>query len=687
MAETTITDAGCLSRALKSASAESARFNLQATVNCVLRSKTNTVMLALQDGTGHAWAQGPCSDTPADNLPRPRPGDIVRLSGHISRGEPAHTAEARFSALQITGHTNPSSPRKASIAEIANGQLDWNYIQVEGLVRDVFPSETSPTFSILILADGTGLQRIHIPLVETRYEELSALVGRKVRLSGFPNLNACSYRSYVGREFHCPGIACIQTTDNEDADPFDVPPMESLLAKTTLQIACSGRVKARGVVRCTWAEGNALVQTDGGEVFSIQCSPKGIPARGDFIEASGLPLSDNFHITLTHINWRKCQPFQTREESPVVITNFTRLTMSRTSEKAQLHGKSVRFRGRVRTLPDSEICKDTILIEDGASIIPVNVSALRNAPCRIQPGSEVEIDGTYVMVAEYGHVGFPFSKAAGFQIVLSNPDDLRVLRNPPWWTIERLLSVIGTLLAALIAIIIWNGALRRVATRKGRELFREQLGHVRADLRTEERTRLAVELHDTLAQNLTGVSMEIEAAYDLRGHAPRPMLDHLDIAAKALKSCRDELRNCLWDLRSQALEEQDMSKAVLKTLQPIVDDSRLVVRFNVSRSRLSDNTAHALLRVIRELVVNAIRHGNASSIRVAGTLDRDSLRCSVTDNGCGFDRETAPGVLQGHFGLQGIQERIGEIGGEFDVKSAPGKGTRAVITLKVPSGE
>ena len=193
-----------------------------------------------------------------------------------------------------------------------------------------------------------------------------------------------------------------------------------------------------------------------------------------------------------------------------------------------------------------------------------------------------------------------------------------------------------------------------------------------------------MELHDTLAQNLTGVSMEIEAANDLRGDAPRPMLDHLGIAAKALKSCRDELRNCLWDLRSQALEETDMTKAVLKTLQPVVNDSRLAVRFNVPRARLSDNTAHALLRVIRELVVNAIRHGNATTVKVAGTIDGDKLLCSVTDDGCGFNPDAAPGILQGHFGIQGIQERIDEIGGTYEISSTPGKGTKATISVPIP---
>ena len=267
-------------------------------------------------------------------------------------------------------------------------------------------------------------------------------------------------------------------------------------------------------------------------------------------------------------------------------------------------------------------------------------------------------------------------------VTTGDDESVTVTRLPGFLTAVNLFAVIGVLVGLAVLVLIWNRALRTLVERRTRALLKEQIGHVKADLKTEERTRLAVELHDTLAQNLTGVSMEIETANALRG-TPE-MAPHLDFASKALKSCRDELRNCLWDLRSQALEEPDMRKAILRTLQPHVNDSRITVRFPVPRTKISDNTAHALLRIVRELVVNAIRHGNATNIRVAGTLDRDALRCAVTDNGCGFVPESAPGLLQGHFGIQGMRERIEELGGELVLESAPGKGARATITIPVP---
>ena len=99
-----------------------------------------------------------------------------------------------------------------------------------------------------------------------------------------------------------------------------------------------------------------------------------------------------------------------------------------------------------------------------------------------------------------------------------------------------------------------------------------------------------------------------------------------------------------------------------------------------------DNTAHTILRIIRELTINAIQHGKATSIKVAGSVEGGKLLFSVRDNGCGFDPDTAPGMAQGHFGLQGIRDRIESFEGEMSVQSTPGKGTKVTIALTVPQG-
>ena len=124
-----------------------------------------------------------------------------------------------------------------------------------------------------------------------------------------------------------------------------------------------------------------------------------------------------------------------------------------------------------------------------------------------------------------------------------------------------------------------------------------------------------------------------------------------------------------------------------ETVNPVSGDARVAIRFAVSRSSLSDTTTHAILRIIRELVANAVTHGKATQIRIAGEHHDDRLSFSVTDNGCGFDPQRRPGAGNGHFGLSGIEERLTRCGGSFNLESTAGKGTRAVASIPIPRGQ
>ena len=157
----------------------------------------------------------------------------------------------------------------------------------------------------------------------------------------------------------------------------------------------------------------------------------------------------------------------------------------------------------------------------------------------------------------------------------------------------------------------------------------------------------------------------------------------LDTAQRMLDSCRLELKRCLFDLRGHALEEKDLADAIHTTLAPLCDGIELDIDFNIRRTHFDDTTAHATLCMIRELVSNAIRHGRATKIRVAGEYCGGTLSFSVCDNGCGFDPDNCAGPSQGHFGLAGVRERAERLDGTVEVLSEPDKGTRANVKLKI----
>jgi len=152
-----------------------------------------------------------------------------------------------------------------------------------------------------------------------------------------------------------------------------------------------------------------------------------------------------------------------------------------------------------------------------------------------------------------------------------------------------------------------------------------------------------------------------------------------------LDSCRLELKRCLFDLRGNALEEKDLSAAIRKTLAPICDGINLEISFDIRRSRFDDSIVHAMLCMIRELVSNAIRHGNATQVGVSGEYDGTTLTFTVSDNGCGFDPADCAGPTQGHFGLAGVRERAERLDGTVEVESKAGKGTKVNVKLKVKS--
>ena len=311
--------------------------------------------------------------------------------------------------------------------------------------------------------------------------------------------------------------------------------------------------------------------------------------------------------------------------------------------------------------------------------VPVNVSVGATPPPGL--GSVLEVSGVCAITYDVDEANDDFVRLSGFDVIARGPSDVRTVSTPPWWTAGRLAAAVAFLLVAVAAMFVWNRMLNARAERRGRELLAERVELVESELRVEERTRLAVELHDSIAQNIMGVALQLDTAGKLARQNSPSAIGHLDMASKALESCHAELRACIWDLRNLALDEKDVNDAVRKAVNRHLDGAALAVRFSVPRDSLTDNAAHALLRIVRELVSNAVRHGRAKNVRVAGAVDGGRLLVSVADDGCGFDVGSRPGMAEGHFGLQGVRERIRRFGGDLEIDSAPGKGTRIAFSM------
>ena len=318
---------------------------------------------------------------------------------------------------------------------------------------------------------------------------------------------------------------------------------------------------------------------------------------------------------------------------------------------------------------------------DGVIQLAVTETDLPLSQAQGLVGSEVSVRGTVLRSSDWVNSFIHYLSISGDEASID------VLRRPPWLTRGKLLAIISALCLLLVAVLVWNASLRILSVRRARQLFGEQIRRAESELKNEERTRLAIELHDSVSQNLSAVTMEIESAKRLAANAD-PRLGHLlDLAWRTLHTTRDELRNCLFDLRGKTLEEKDLPAAIRSTLTPHLGSQQVHIRFPVRRELLSDSSAHAILSIIRELVLNGLKHGHAQAFHIAGSIEDGRLLFSVRDDGSGFDPESAPGIREGHFGLQGIRCRVERLNGAFRIESKPGSGTRAVVSIPLPNHE
>ena len=610
----------------------------------------------------------------------PKPGDKIRATGRIQYG-PVRKRIAQLQSLTLLGHGEPPEPIPAHLSELLSGGLDYRYVRVNAIVREAVRSAISKKWHILGIVDGKCSIAVPVLADSAEAERLRGLIGQEVTIHGF-----CSPTDpgplQTGRQIRLCDPAAIQPS-SASGGKRNVPSIDGLENIHPDIIDTLGLHSASGTVIAVWQRQHALLRESNGNLVIIDFLHPDTPPVGAVAKVIGFPKSNFIHVNLVNATAVSIASGELPPDNPtdVRFSEFWWLGSHEWSPEHDCHGKLVRVRGRALTTP-SEKNHGRMLIGDGNGTLIVETGMLMPTDRGLTVGCDIQVTGVCVTTAEAWRSITP--RYVDIALVPRYDSDIVILSRPSWWTPGRLLAVIGTLLAALLGILLWNVLLRRAAARKGRELAREQLKHLRTETKAVERTRLAVELHDTLAQNLTGVSLEITAAAQCGITDAKGLLSHLTIASKALNSCRRGLRDSLWDLRNRALEERDLNAAIRKTLQPHVKGVGLAVRFNVLRSRLSEQFAHDILRIVRELTLNGIRHGNATDIRIAGSIDGGRLHFSVTDDGCGFDPDDYPGISDGHFGIEGIRERLSVHSGSIRYKSHPGLGTKAIVDVNLP---
>jgi signal transduction histidine kinase len=222
-----------------------------------------------------------------------------------------------------------------------------------------------------------------------------------------------------------------------------------------------------------------------------------------------------------------------------------------------------------------------------------------------------------------------------------------------------------------------------VALENGRLLAAER--QLRDLAITEERNRMAREIHDTLAQGFMGILMQARAASQVIDR-PADLQFHLDQIQTLASQNLQEARRSVWNLRPRPLEGCTLGEALSEEVAGAGQRAAMDARFNQEGAPvpLPASVEVVLLRCAQEALNNAIKHSGATELAVRLTYVPEAIELVVADNGRGFDPAAlpppAPGA--GGFGLHAMADRVRTLGGTVRVSAAPGQGT--MVHIRVP---
>jgi signal transduction histidine kinase len=201
----------------------------------------------------------------------------------------------------------------------------------------------------------------------------------------------------------------------------------------------------------------------------------------------------------------------------------------------------------------------------------------------------------------------------------------------------------------------------------------------------EERTRVARELHDALAQTLFSLGLTAGAAAALVRTDPDRAEAELATVQDLARAAASEVRSLVFELRPTGLDDDGLAPALAKHLELVGRAHGLDVSMTVpgrAVDRLPPGTEAQLFRIAQEALTNVVRHASARSATVSLVAGDGSVTLTVSDDGDGFD-PAARSVRSRRLGLTSMRERAAALGGRLTIESAPGEGT--TVTAVIPA--
>ncbi|MGB3653676.1 MAG: sensor histidine kinase [Rivularia sp. (in: cyanobacteria)] len=208
-------------------------------------------------------------------------------------------------------------------------------------------------------------------------------------------------------------------------------------------------------------------------------------------------------------------------------------------------------------------------------------------------------------------------------------------------------------------------------SRQKAEALTQQVETLAASL---ERSRIAREIHDSLGHSLTTLDIQLELAQRLYEKDPNQAVNSLNIAKDLASECLTKVRNSVRSIRQTNF---NLNQALATLVEQVGRNQSFIINLNSELPQLPIQTSHQLYCIVQEAVNNIQKHAFAKVVNIKGYQNREGIILEITDDGQGFE------VNAHHtgFGLRGMQERVQILGGELQIKSTLGEGTRIRVWI------
>ena len=583
-------------------------------------------------------------------------GDLIEVEGVTGAGKFAPVI--REIKSRVVGRAPLPKSRIYSFSELADGQLDSQWVRIRGIVRTVSIDRTSwhEVTVAMRIASGGGQLNVRVPIQNE--QDFSSWIGSEVLLEGVCGSLFNAQRQLTALLLYVPRLNLVTVEA-----PARAVPLSSLLTFTPGQ-GVQHRVRVRG----------AVGYQQPGKVLFLQAEGRGLRVLtedstklevGDVVDALGFPAMGESAPVLEDSVFHRVGPRVSVSPVPLdLAAPWETYDGAVIETEATLLGRDMRPDGLRLLLQHEQTLFD-------ATLSPAeSAEHLRSIPLN----SQVRVSGICLVQS-----GGLWSVPQSFRMLLRSPQDLVVLRAPSWWNLRHTLWVLGGTVGALLFVMAWIVVLGR-RLREQMELIRQK---IRSGAVLQERNRIARELHDNLEQELAGITMQLDLAVDCFQQAPKIAKQALETARNMSRHSMVDARRSVWDLRCHLLEEGDLVSALRQTVQPSAPRDGVKVDVSVTGApvRLPAGVEMNLLRIGQEAVANAIKHAGARVVNASLHYEENKVRLCVTDDGRGF--RPADNAPSGHFGLLDMRERAHSMGCVLQVESEPDRGTKVAVEIPV----